>query len=47
VFFFILKPSLSILDETDSGLDVDALKTVMEGINKIKNSKNSFLIKLL
>ena len=40
----ILKPSLSILDETDSGLDVDALKTVMEGINKIKNSKNSFLI---
>mgnify|MGYP001331537450 FL=1 len=40
----ILKPSLSILDETDSGLDVDALKTVMEGVNKIKNSKNSFLI---
>jgi Fe-S cluster assembly ATP-binding protein len=40
----ILKPSLSILDETDSGLDVDALKTVMEGVKKIKNSKNSFLI---
>ena len=40
----ILKPSLSILDETDSGLDVDALKTVMEGVNKIKNNKNSFLI---
>jgi len=40
----ILKPSLSILDETDSGLDVDALKTVMEGVNKIKNSNNSFLI---
>jgi len=40
----ILKPSLSILDETDSGLDVDALKTVMEGVKKIKNNKNSFLI---
>ena len=40
----ILKPSLAILDETDSGLDVDALKTVTEGVNKIKNSKNSFLI---
>ena len=40
----ILKPSLSILDETDSGLDVDALKTVMEGVNKIKNDNSSFLI---
>jgi Fe-S cluster assembly ATP-binding protein len=40
----ILKPSLAILDETDSGLDIDAFKTVTEGINKIKNDKNSFLI---
>jgi Fe-S cluster assembly ATP-binding protein len=40
----ILKPSLAILDETDSGLDVDAFKTVTEGVNKIKNDKNSFLI---
>ncbi len=40
----ILKPSLAILDETDSGLDVDALKTVTQGVNKIKNKKNSFLI---
>ena len=40
----ILKPSLAILDETDSGLDVDAFKTVTEGINKIKNQDNSFLI---
>ena len=40
----MLKPSLAILDETDSGLDVDAFKTVTEGVNKIKNSKNSFLI---
>ena len=40
----MLKPSLAILDETDSGLDVDAFKTVTKGVNKIKNSKNSFLI---
>ena len=40
----ILKPSLAILDETDSGLDVDALKTVTEGVNKFKNKENSFLI---
>ena len=40
----ILKPSLAILDETDSGLDVDAFKTVTQGVNRIKNSKNSFLI---
>ena len=40
----ILKPSLAILDETDSGLDVDAFKTVTQGINKIKNELNSFLI---
>ena len=40
----ILKPSLAILDETDSGLDVDAFKTVTEGINRIKNVNNSFLI---
>ena len=40
----MLKPSLAILDETDSGLDVDAFKTVTEGVNKIKNKKNSFLI---
>ena len=40
----ILKPSLAILDETDSGLDVDAFKTVTKGVNKLKNKKNSFLI---
>ena len=40
----ILKPSLAILDETDSGLDVDAFQTVTQGINKIKNENNSFLI---
>ena len=40
----VLNPSLAILDETDSGLDVDAIKTVTEGIKKIKNKSNSFLI---
>ncbi len=40
----ILKPKLSILDETDSGLDVDALKIVTEGVNKLRNSETSFLI---
>ena len=40
----ILKPDLAILDETDSGLDVDALKIVTEGVNKLRNPESSFLI---
>ena len=40
----VLDPEFTIFDETDSGLDVDALKIVTEGINKFKNEKNSFLI---
>ena len=40
----ILKPDLSILDETDSGLDVDALRVVTNGVNSLKNPKSSFLI---
>ena len=40
----ILEPKLAILDETDSGLDIDALKTVAEGVNSYKNKNNSFLI---
>ena len=40
----ILKPTLSILDETDSGLDIDALKTVTEGVNKLRNPYSSFII---
>ena len=40
----ILEPKLTILDETDSGLDIDALKIVSEGVNASKNGKNSFLI---
>ncbi|MDA8918881.1 Fe-S cluster assembly ATPase SufC [Candidatus Pelagibacter sp.] len=40
----ILNPKLSILDETDSGLDIDALKTVSEGVNALRSKENSFLI---
>ena len=40
----ILNPKLSILDETDSGLDIDALKIVADGVNSYKNKNNSFLI---
>jgi Fe-S cluster assembly ATP-binding protein len=40
----ILNPKLSILDETDSGLDIDALKIVADGVNTLKKKDNSFLI---
>ena len=40
----LLNPKLVILDETDSGLDVDAIKTVSKGINLYKNDKNAVLI---
>lgn len=40
----MLNPKFSILDETDSGLDIDALKIVADGVNKIKNKDNSFLV---
>lgn len=40
----VLEPKLAILDETDSGLDVDAVKTVSKGINMYKNSENAVLI---
>ena len=40
----MLQPKLAILDETDSGLDVDAVKTVSEGIRRYKNADNSLLI---
>ncbi len=40
----VLEPSLSILDETDSGLDIDALKTVANGVNSSRNEYNSFLV---
>ena len=40
----ILNPNLSILDETDSGLDIDALKIIAKGVNSSRNKKKSFLV---
>jgi len=40
----ILDPNFSILDETDSGLDIDALKIVAKGVNSSRDSKKSFLV---
>ena len=40
----ILDPNLSILDETDSGLDIDALRIIAKGINSSRNKKKSFLV---
>jgi feS assembly ATPase sufC len=40
----MLEPKLAILDETDSGLDVDALRIVAEGVNKLKSPHNSTIV---
>tara|TARA_B100001741_G_scaffold311244_1_gene311996 strand:+ start:1254 stop:1988 length:735 start_codon:yes stop_codon:yes gene_type:complete len=40
----ILDPNLTILDETDSGLDIDALKTIANGVNSSRDKKKSFLV---
>lgn len=40
----MLEPKLAILDETDSGLDIDALKIVANGVNTLRNEKNAFII---
>jgi Fe-S cluster assembly ATP-binding protein len=40
----VLEPALSILDETDSGLDIDALKIVSEGVNKLRSKDNATII---
>ncbi len=40
----MLQPKIALLDETDSGLDIDALKTVSEGINRYHDDKNSVLL---
>ena len=40
----MLEPRLSILDETDSGLDIDALRIVADGVNKLKNPENSYIV---
>lgn len=40
----VLEPKLSILDETDSGLDIDALKIVADGVNKLRNKDNATIV---
>ncbi len=40
----MLDPTLAILDETDSGLDIDALKIVAEGVNKLRKPDNAFIV---
>ena len=40
----LLQPKLSILDETDSGLDIDALKTVARGVNALKRPDNATIV---
>lgn len=40
----MLEPKLSILDETDSGLDIDALRVVANGVNKLKSPENSTIV---
>lgn len=40
----MLEPQLAILDETDSGLDIDALKTVANGVNKLKSDDNATIV---
>jgi len=40
----MLDPSVAILDETDSGLDIDALRIVANGVNKLKSSKNAVIL---
>ncbi len=40
----LLEPTLAILDETDSGLDIDALRTVAKGVNELRSSDNAFVV---
>ncbi|WP_253477841.1 Fe-S cluster assembly ATPase SufC [Natronocella acetinitrilica] len=40
----VLEPTLAVLDETDSGLDIDALKTVSEGVNALRSPSRAFLL---
>ncbi|MBO7616962.1 MAG: Fe-S cluster assembly ATPase SufC [Bacteroidales bacterium] len=40
----MLEPSLAILDETDSGLDIDALRIVAHGVNQLHNAENAFVV---
>jgi Fe-S cluster assembly ATP-binding protein len=40
----VLEPALAILDETDSGLDIDALKTVADGVNRLRSVERAFIV---
>ena len=40
----VLEPTLAIMDETDSGLDIDALRIVAEGVNTLRNQENAFIV---
>jgi len=40
----LLEPKLAILDETDSGLDIDALRIVAEGVNQLRSPERSFIV---
>jgi len=40
----LLQPTLAILDETDSGLDIDAIRTVADGVNRLRSAERSFLL---
>ncbi len=40
----LLEPAVAIMDETDSGLDIDAIRIVSEGVNKLRDGKRSFLL---
>jgi Fe-S cluster assembly ATP-binding protein len=40
----VLEPKLAILDETDSGLDIDALRTVAAGVNQLRRPDNAFIV---
>jgi Fe-S cluster assembly ATP-binding protein len=40
----VLQPKLAILDETDSGLDIDALRIVSDGVNKLRNESNAVVL---
>ncbi|MDX1625855.1 MAG: Fe-S cluster assembly ATPase SufC [Wenzhouxiangellaceae bacterium] len=40
----VLQPKLAVLDETDSGLDIDALKLVADGVNRLRDDKRSFIV---
>jgi Fe-S cluster assembly ATP-binding protein len=44
VQMMVLEPGLAILDETDSGLDIDALKTVADGVNQLRSDERAFIV---